>query len=279
MTLCSDGVDVIASCPRISVITPSFNQAQFLERTMRSVLDQAYPNLEYIVIDGGSTDGSVEVIRKYADHLAYWVSEPDSGQVAAINKGLLRATGEWVCWQNSDDIFFPGAFHSLAKVVSKYPKAGLIIGNMMLIDEADRPLRDLRYVTPNYGAMLAEGMLLANQAAFWRSNARECIGLLNENYHCSFDYDWFLRLTAEYRGVHVNQIWGGLRLHGATKTSHLGERFTEENRLILAGREVPQWKRRLYQVRRLVQMLSQGELGYALRGILRRARIADGGHG
>ena len=107
--------------PRISVITPSFNQAEFLERTMRSVLDQGYPNLEYIVIDGGSTDGSSDVIQKYADRLAYWTSEPDRGQVDAINKGLRRATGEWLCWQNSDDIFFPGAFDDLANAAAARP--------------------------------------------------------------------------------------------------------------------------------------------------------------
>lgn len=262
--------------PRISVITPSFNQAEFLERSIRSVLDQGYSNLEYIVIDGGSTDGSVEIIRKYANRLAYWVSETDRGQVEAINKGLRRATGEWLCWQNSDDVFFPGAFADLAKAASEHPEAGLIIGNMMVIDENDRQLRDLRYVTPNHGAMLAEGMLLANQAAFWRRDVQEAIGLLDESYDCSFDYDWFLRLTAACRGVHVNRSWGGLRLHGATKTANQANRFAEENRRVLAGRESPGWKRCAYQMRRLSQMLGRGELGYVLRGMVRRAGGTDG---
>lgn len=268
----------MADFPRITVVTPSFNQAGFLERTIRSVLDQGYPNLEYIVTDGGSSDGSMEVIRKYADRLAYWVSEPDGGQVDAINNGLRRATGEWLCWQNSDDIFFPGAFDDLARAAVEHPEAGLIIGNMMLIDEVDRPLRDLRYVTPDHGALLAEGMLLANQAAFWHRDVQQRVGLLDESYHCSFDYDWFLRLTAECHGVHVNRTWGGLRLHGATKTSNLAVRFLEENRRILAGREMPGWKRRLYMLRRLGQMLGQGELGYVLRGMARRARATNGAH-
>jgi hypothetical protein len=180
-----------------------------------------------------------------------------------------------LCWQNSDDIFFPGAFDDLANAAIARPDVGLIIGNMMVIDEMDRPLRDLRYVTPNHGAMLAEGMLLANQAAFWRRDLQARVGLLDENYHYSFDYDWFLRLTAECRGAHVNRTWGGLRLHSATKTFTQAGRFTEENRRILAGREVPGWKRRLYMLHRLGQMLGRGELGYVLRGLVRRADGAD----
>lgn len=266
------------SYPRISVVTPSFNQAEFLERTLRSVLDQGYPNLEYIVIDGGSTDGSVDIIRKYADRLAFWASEPDRGQVDAINQGLRRATGEWLCWQNSDDVFFPGAFADLATAAAAHPDADLIIGDMLLIDEADRPLRDLRYVTPSHGAMLAEGMLMANQAAFWRRDLQERVGLLDENYHCSFDYDWFLRLTRECRGLHVNRFWGGLRLHGATKASNQTGLFLEENQRILAGREMPGWKRRLYMLRRFGLMLVHGQFGYVLRGMVRRAGTTAGAH-
>jgi glycosyltransferase involved in cell wall biosynthesis len=266
----------VSDFPRITVVTPSFNQAAYLERTICSVLDQGYPNLEYIVVDGGSTDGSVDIIRRYSNHLAWWVSEPDRGQTDALNKGLRRATGEWVAWQNSDDIYFPGVFHDLREAAAKCPQAGLIIGDMMLIDEHDHPLRDIRYVKPSYKALLAEGMLLSNQAAFWRRTLQERVGLLDEGYLCSFDYEWFLRLAQFTEGAHVDRIWGALRLHGETKTSLLAQRFLEENQLILAGRELPPWQKRLYRLRRLALMLGHGQAGYVLRGLLRHARGQGG---
>ena len=132
--------------PKITVITPSFNQAEFLERTIKSVLDQNYPNLEYIIMDGGSTDGSVEIIQKYEKYLKFWASEKDNGQSHAINKGLKIATGEWVSWQNSDDIYYPGAFKSAAVAAQTHPEVGLIIGDVNLIDEKDRLIRDMHYV-------------------------------------------------------------------------------------------------------------------------------------
>lgn len=266
----------MADLPRITVVTPSYNQAAYLERTIRSVLDQDYPNLEYFIIDGGSTDGSVDIIRRYADRLAYWVSEPDRGQSDAINKGLRRATGEWVAWQNSDDIYYPGAFRDLAAAAAKHPQAGLIIGDMMLIDAHDRPLRDIRYVKPSYKALLAEGMLLANQTTFWRRSLQEKVGLLDEAYHCSFDYEWFLRLAQHAGGIHVDRIWGALRLHGETKTSLQAQRFQEENQRILTGREMPSWQKKLFKLRRLGLMLAQGHLHYVLRGLLRHARGRGG---
>lgn len=262
--------------PKVSVVTPSFNQAEFLELTLCSVLDQGYPNLEYLVIDGGSTDGSVDVIRQYEDRLAYWVSEPDRGQADAINKGLRHATGEWVAWQNSDDVYCPGVFSDLARTIARYPEAELIIGNMMIIDPQGNEIRDVRYVTPSHGAMRAEGMVMVNQAAFWRRRIHDEIGWLEESLQCSFDYDWFLRLTKRYRGVHVNRLWGGFRLHGATKTSNWAQRFGEENAQILQGLQFPQWKVRLYQLRRIALMLGQGNIGYVLRGLIRRMQGRGG---
>ncbi len=267
---------MIRTLPKITVVTPSFNQAEFLERTILSVLNQDYPNLEYIVIDGGSTDGSVDIIRKYEDRLAYWVSEPDRGQTEAINKGLQRATGEWVAWQNSDDVYYPDVFSDVAITAVKHPEADLIIGNMTLIDSHDHEFKSFRYVTPCYSALLAEGMILTNQAAFWKRRLHDEIGWLDESLHYAFDYEWFLRLTQNHRGVHVNKMWGGYRLHDETKTHNMTERFGEERARILKGRIFPRWKVRLFQLRRVVLVLAQGEIGYALRGLIRRVRGKDG---
>lgn len=255
--------------PKISVITPSYNQAEFLERTICSVLDQNYPNLEYIVIDGGSTDGSVDIIRRYADRISYWVSEPDSGQSNAINKGLKMATGEWVGWQNSDDIYYPGAFDDLSRAASVQSNVDLVIGNINLIDQYDGVLRDIHYVKPSYGALLAEGMVLTNQAAFWRRGVHQEIGWLNESLHYSFDYEWFLRLTENRKGTSVNKIWGGYRLHDATKTSTQNQRFVAEKADILRGCTMPNWKKSMYKLRRVTLMILQGDFAYFARGVFR----------
>lgn len=267
---------ITCELPRITVVTPSFNQVRFLERTIRSVLDQAYPNLEYIIVDGGSSDGSVDIIRRYAAHLAWWVSEPDQGQTHAINKGLSRATGEWLAWQNSDDTYYPGAFHDLAHAAAAQPQAELIIGDMMLIDEHDRPLRDIRYVAPRYRSLLAEGMVLTNQAAFWRRTLQDRVGLLSEDLHYCFDFEWFLRLTQHASCAHVGHIWGALRLHDETKTATQAQRFEEERARILAGRQLPLWQKTFWKFRRLSLMASHGQIGYLMRGLWRHVRGRGG---
>lgn len=266
-----------ARFPRISIITPSFNQAAFLERTILSVLEQHYPNLEYIIIDGGSTDGSVDIIRKYKKFLAYWSSEPDRGQAHAINKGLKRATGEWVAWQNSDDIYYPGAFNEVALVANRYLKTDLIIGDVNLIDARDGCLREMRYVQPTYDSVRAEGMVLTNQAAFWRRALHNRIGWMNESLHYGFDYEWFLRVLRETERVkHVTGILGGLRMHAGTKTSMHSKRFEEEYRWICGGHEVPRWKKRFYLARRMLLTLRDGHVSYVLRGMKRRTLGARG---
>ena len=260
--------------PRLTIITPSYNQATFLERTIDSVLSQGHPNLEYMIVDGGSKDGSVDIIRKYERHLAWWVSEADRGQVHAINKGIERATGGWVGWQNSDDIYLPGALAVAASLQSRLPDhTGVIAGAMLMVDAVDQPLRELRYVTPTFRSLRAEGMVIANQSTWWRRSLHGAVGFLNEQYDCSFDYDWFLRLLGHTKAYYIDKTLGALRLHGETKTSSLAHKFTEQNEEILRHFGSPsQFERHAYQLRRALRTLANGHLTYLLRGL--RARSA-----
>lgn len=263
-----------ADWPSLTIITPSFNQADFLERTIDSVLSQGYPKLEYIIVDGGSKDRTVEIIRKYEKYLAWWVSEPDRGQAHAINKGLVRASGVWVGWQNSDDVYLPAAFHRIAKAMRESNGPNIIAGCLRLIDAADVKLRDLRYVRPTFGSMRAEGMVMANQSAWWRRNLQQRVGLMDERYDCSFDYDWFLRLLSLSKATYIDEPLGALRLHGETKTSNLAERFTQQNHEIIAKWGQPSmFEKKIYQGRRALGIACNGHLGYVSRGIMLRMGV------
>jgi glycosyltransferase involved in cell wall biosynthesis len=262
-----------ADAPRLTIVTPSYNQAAFLERTIDSVLSQGYPNLEYFVVDGGSTDGSVDVIRRHEKHLAWWVSERDRGQVDALNKGLARATGQWVGWQNSDDVYLPDAFARFHAATRDKPEAGVVAGSLLLIDEDDRPIREVRYVQPTWRALLAEGMIIANQATWWRRDLQVRVGLPDPQYVCSFDFDWFVRLLRETSVIYVDELLGALRHHGATKTSTQTQRFTDENARIRA-----RWGRpstlevAYYRARRTLLTLANGHVEYVFRGMRDRLR-------
>ena len=157
------------SFPKISVVTPSFNQAEYLERTILSVLNQNYPNLEYIILDGGSTDGSVEIIKKYEKYLHHWVSQKDKGQTDAINRGLKMATGEWLTFQNSDDVFAQNAFSTLVKAIKKHPKVNVFFGNFLFIDEHDHTYEIMKSVPFSVYAQVYEGIQVHNQSFFFKN--------------------------------------------------------------------------------------------------------------
>jgi len=254
--------------PKITIITPSFNQAKFLEKTILSVLNQNYQNLEYIIVDGGSTDGSVEIIKKYEDKLKWWVSEKDDGQVAAINKGLRSATGTWVGWQNSDDIYLKNTLNDLSLEIKKNHDIGLIVADMLLIDDQDLPIRDVRYVKPTYKSFLVEGMVLCNQSAFWLRDIHNKIGFLDEQYEYSFDYEWFLRLLKHTKAKHVNKIWGCFRQHQDSKTFLCKSKFKEDNILINNNYKSSFLEKIFFKSRRTILMLASGNWRYVLRGII-----------
>ena len=195
--------------PKITIVTPSFNQGQFIEETIRSVLDQNYPNLEYLIIDGGSTDQTIEVIRKYERQLSYWVSEKDRGQVHAINKGLARATGEIFGFLNSDDLYVPGTFEVVGEYFEKHPETEWVCGDTTMFGEG-RPDELIKTVVPKSAAhCLSWAYKAAQPGHFWR---RELLaGGFDEAWPYDFDHDLYVRLLL---ADHARPVRRGCRPEG-----------------------------------------------------------------
>jgi glycosyltransferase involved in cell wall biosynthesis len=181
--------------PKISIVTPSYNQGQYLEATIRSVLLQDYPNLEYMIVDGGSTDNSVEIIRKYEPWLAYWVSAPDNGQADAINRGFDRATGEICGWLNSDDIYEPGALQRVARTLTSNPDVDLVYGNGWQIDADGAKTTRCHWVGPLDPATQLNWNQILQPAALWRRDVWNQAGQLDPSYNWGLDWEWFIRAS------------------------------------------------------------------------------------
>jgi glycosyltransferase involved in cell wall biosynthesis len=209
-----------APWPRISIITPSLNQADFLEEAIRSVLLQGYPDVEYILIDGGSSDGSVEIIRKYEAWVAYWVSEPDEGQASAINKGFKRAGGDIVAWLNSDDFYLQGTFHGAALFLCGHPNVKVAFGDAVFVDESGRRLQAYRGVEHGCirNMMYWKGWDIPQPSVFMRKEVVAEMGYLNESYRYAMDYEYFLRTSMQYPFRHTGKALAAYRIHHKSKT-------------------------------------------------------------
>ncbi|HEX6386420.1 MAG TPA: glycosyltransferase family 2 protein [Anaerolineae bacterium] len=190
----NEGADA-ATGLKVSVVTPSFNQGQYLEETIRSVLLQGHPNLEYIVIDGGSSDGSVEIIRKYEPWLSYWTSEPDRGQSDAINKGFARASGQIFGWLNSDDVYEPGALQRVAGYFAAEPACELLYGTGWYLDANSVKTEACSWIRSFDPDLLLTFNFILQPAAFWRRSLWQRTGELNISYHWAMDWEWFIRAT------------------------------------------------------------------------------------
>jgi glycosyltransferase involved in cell wall biosynthesis len=218
----------MADPPLLSVVTPSFNQARFLEATIQSVLSQNYPGLEYIIVDGGSTDGSVEIIRKYENKLAWWISETDKGQTDALNKGFAHARGDVFAWLNSDDTYEPGALTAAAKVMQEYPQFGLIYGSANYINEAGQIIGRFPAAQTDYRRLRQGYVHVPQQASFFCGDLWRRLGPLDPSYYFAMDYDLWLRIAAHAQIKYVPQMWANFRLHTSGKTIAADERCWPE---------------------------------------------------
>jgi hypothetical protein len=221
----------MSELPRITIVTPSFNQGRFLTRTIESVLSQRYENLEYLIIDGGSTDGSLEIIKRYQDRLHCWVSEPDGGQADAIAKGFARSTGEIMGWLNADDLLLPGALATVAQTFSRSRDIQMTYGGTVVINEWDQ-MQGIRMQAPaRFETLYYGGQIINQEAVFWARTLYNRVGGLNSQLQYALDYDLWIRMSRLTMPHHVPVILAAFRQHPSQKSRRM-DRYNHEKRLI-----------------------------------------------
>lgn len=212
--------------PLVSIITPSFNQARFLEAAIQSVLSQDYPRIEYIIVDGGSTDGSVDVIQKYADRLAWWVSEKDHGQTDAINKGFARATGKIFAWLNSDDTYEPRAVGQAVKYLLEHPEVGMVYADCNYINEEGRVIGKFPAAQTDLPRLRQGYVHIPQQTMFFRA---ELWSPLDPSFYFAMDYDLWTRIASRAELKYLaGQTWANFRIHTSGKTISADDRCWPE---------------------------------------------------
>ena len=216
------------SNPLVTIVTPSFNQSKFLEETIRSVLNQDYPDVEYIIVDGGSTDGSLEIIKKYQADLAWWISEPDKGQTDAINKGFERANGEILAWINSDDTYLPNAVSEAVEHLKHHPEIGMVYGDANLINEDGKLLGKFPARQTDYSRLRRGYVHIPQQAAFFSGMVWKQVGPLDPSFYFAMDYDLWVRIARVSQIRYLERTWANFRIHDEGKTSLEDERCWPE---------------------------------------------------
>lgn len=226
--------------PLVTIVTPTYNQERFLESTIQSVLGQDYPRLEYIIVDGGSTDASLEIIQKYQDRLAAVISEPDRGQTDAINKGFSLANGEVLAWLNSDDLYATGAVREAVQVLRENPAVGLVYGDSNFIDEHGTVIGQFNARQTSYQRLMRGGVYIPQPAAFWRADLWQRVGPLDPSFYFAMDYDLWVRLAKISRLLYVPRLWAHFRLHTGAKSIAADDRCWPEMRRVFR-REGGSW--------------------------------------
>jgi hypothetical protein len=254
--------------PLVSIITPSYNQAAYLEYTLQSILAQEYAHIEMIVVDGASTDSSPEIIKKYSDQITWWVSEKDRGQADAINKGFQRAQGEILAWLNSDDLYLPGAISQAVHSLQNEPELGLVFGDAITMDANGSPLNRLTF--GNWGLKeLVNFRIICQPAVFLRRKVLEQAGWLDLSYHFLLDHQLWIRIASLAPIKHIPGLWAATRHHPEAKNVSQAAEFGAEAMRIL------EW---MQQDPALSQLVSENE-AHSLAGAYRlQARyLLDGG--
>ena len=207
------------SWPTLSVVIPSLNQGQYLEETIRSVLMQNYPALELIIMDGGSTDNSLEVIEKYANWITYWISEPDDGQSHAVNKGILKASGEILLWLNADDLCLPESFFTAVDVFLEYPSSRMVVGQAWLINNESKRVGELKSAFDSFEQVIATPVNRIRQVStFFRRSLFDEMGYIDESLHIAMDTELLLRFTSKYQPVVIDAYLTAFRIHREAKS-------------------------------------------------------------
>jgi glycosyltransferase involved in cell wall biosynthesis len=231
--------------PLVSIVTPSFNQARYIESTIQSVLSQDYPRIEYLIVDGGSTDGTVEIIKKYTlesgsslpelqkqasgiHKISWWVSEQDQGQTEAINKGFGRAQGEILAWLNSDDTYEPGAVSAAVTYLLEHPQVGMVYGDCNFINEKGQVIGKFGSAQTDYRLLRQGYVHIPQQTMFFRAAWWKQVGPLDPSFYFAMDYDLWTRLAARTELKYVPQTWANFRLHTAGKTIAADDRCWPE---------------------------------------------------
>ena len=262
----------------VSIITPNYNREKYLEKTIQSIISQKDVLIEHVVVDGASTDGSLDILKKYeGKYNLKWISEKDNGCADAMEKGFLMATGDIFCWLDSDDIFLPDTLKKVVKIFKSRKEVDVVFGNMFICDRDDRIIDYVKRTTFDADAMIYLGMIMSPQATFWRKSLHRNLHGIDRTYLRCADYDFFCRMgLAGAKFYHINDYLAVYRVHGEqlTKSVQLCQKEADEiSKKYMDKSLSPKAlmnKKRNILIRRAFYFLRQGDIWYALRSFLTR---------